>query len=97
MTEVQKEIEKKGNELLREQGITTEEAGLKANELGEVINQYYKDHPEEYQLLLRKIPSLENSIKDIIDLTLKIVNPIVMQLMWFTEDIIKMFKQLFKH
>ncbi|MDD2370849.1 MAG: hypothetical protein PHQ32_02470 [Firmicutes bacterium] len=69
-TEAEKEIEKTGNELsesLRAQGLTAEEAGLRAIKLGEIIDQYYKDHPEEYKALLRRIPSLENSMKDLIE------------------------------
>lgn len=58
-------------------GITTEEAANQFNKLGEVVNQYYKDHPEEYQALLRRIPSLNRDMEIFIENIKDLVNEII--------------------
>lgn len=65
-------------------GITTKEAANQFNKLGEVVKKYYKDHPEEYQALLRRIPSLNRdmevfieSIKDLVNVIIELFRPLI--------------------
>lgn len=78
------EVSKELSESSARAGITTEEAAIRFNELGEVVDKYYKEHPEEYEALLRRIPSLKRdmeifieSIKDLVNEIIELFRPLI--------------------
>ncbi|KAF0092192.1 MAG: hypothetical protein FD141_376 [Fusobacteria bacterium] len=80
LEDVSKELQR----LSSSAGITTEEAIIRADALGQSIDKYYKDHPEEYQALLRRIPSLNRdmeifieSIKDLVNVIIELFRPLI--------------------